>query len=536
MEGRFEGRRRVALISLAIFPLAILAFRSTTQHWVPLGDNAIMGLRIRDVFTAETPLVGAYSKFGWSHPGPLLFYLHAVPYRLLGSTSDSLLVGSVLVNAISIVVLTRTLLRTAGMVFTIACLACVGFTMWTLGTSWLWFTWNPNLALLAFAAFLALAWSVSIGRVHDLPWLAGFGTLVVQSHVGYALVVGAVAVTAGASCWHVHRARTAPRSPVRRPLLITLVVLGVLWFPPALEAIQHEGGNLRALANFWTAGHQGAGWHTAVRIMGLALSERGPWLGFAEPVKFTDVLDPRGTPIPWAFLALVTATIVAARRRDVLARNLCVICLVAIAAGAVAMSRIVGDIFIYMVFWTRVIAAFSWIAAAWALLRALPIDVRHRARRAAPALVAGVGVAVLALLSVSALSTGVGPWAEPGDRQGAEIERIMPDLVKTLGSARHVQLSSDPSSFSAGTFHAALDLELAQRGYRIGQDTDDAVRLEVVAGSEAILDRRAEGSEPLVISRPSSFEQPPRRRGEDFFAYLARVSSSPIALYRTGER
>ncbi|HEX5586506.1 MAG TPA: hypothetical protein VFZ17_04310 [Acidimicrobiia bacterium] len=551
MQGRREGGRWVALAAIALVPLAILACRGPWQQWVPIGDNAIMGLRVGDVFTSDTPLVGAYSKFGWSHPGPVLFYLQALPYRILGSTSDALLVGSVLVNALSVVVLARTLWRVAGTAFAVACLACVGFAMWTLGTSWLWYTWNPNLALLAFACFLALAWSVSVGNLGDLPWLAAFGTLVVQAHVGYALVVIVIATTAGALWWVDRRTRETHDVPARRPLLVTLLVLVVLWAAPVLDALEHGGGNLRELAEFFLEDNPHAGWRTASRIMGLALSERGPWLGFAEPVKFADVLDPRGTPIPWGLLLLVGATILAVRRRDVLARNLCVICLVAIAVGLVSLSRIVGDIFVYMVFWTRVIAAFSWVVAIWTLLRGLRGDVGVRVRHFARPLAFAAGAVALTLLCVSALRAGIGPWAETSARQGEEVASIVPDIVENLGTSSHVHLSSDAQSFYAGTFHAGLELLLAQQGFDT-DDTDDAVELEVVVGSEAILQRRAAGDVPIALSRAPGRDPrnvPPPHDGEELSAYLDRLESiaprkfhalvrardpaSPIAVYRT---
>ncbi|MFP5487294.1 MAG: hypothetical protein ACLGHQ_03180 [Acidimicrobiia bacterium] len=48
------------------------------------GDIALIELRIRDVLSAHPPLTGAYSRYGWDHPGPAFFWLAALPYRLLG--------------------------------------------------------------------------------------------------------------------------------------------------------------------------------------------------------------------------------------------------------------------------------------------------------------------------------------------------------------------------------------------------------------------------------------------------------------------
>ena len=65
-------------------------------------DQAILALRVGDAmrFHAE---VGPHSRFGWSHPGPALFYLLAPVYSLSGTNPRSLLPGSLLINGVCIV-------------------------------------------------------------------------------------------------------------------------------------------------------------------------------------------------------------------------------------------------------------------------------------------------------------------------------------------------------------------------------------------------------------------------------------------------
>ena len=92
------GRRRTdrlqvaALVVLGV-ALAVGAVRSMQAGWIPVGDEALIEMRVRDV-PGHMPLLGVYSRFGWSHPGPLQFLLLAVPYRLLGQSSAALLVGA----------------------------------------------------------------------------------------------------------------------------------------------------------------------------------------------------------------------------------------------------------------------------------------------------------------------------------------------------------------------------------------------------------------------------------------------------------
>ena len=47
-------------------------------------------------------LIGLYSRDGWSHPGPLLYYTLALPYRLTGGNPAGLLVGALAVNGAAV--------------------------------------------------------------------------------------------------------------------------------------------------------------------------------------------------------------------------------------------------------------------------------------------------------------------------------------------------------------------------------------------------------------------------------------------------
>src|SRR5262245_57287287 len=78
------------------------------DRWAPVLDLAVTELRVRDVGTAHTPLVGLFGRFGpmgndqGSHPGPLSFYLLAPVYRLLGVSYWALRVSTVALNAAAI--------------------------------------------------------------------------------------------------------------------------------------------------------------------------------------------------------------------------------------------------------------------------------------------------------------------------------------------------------------------------------------------------------------------------------------------------
>jgi hypothetical protein len=115
-----------ALAAAAVALLAVGAVVGAVQvwrtGWTPSADQAFIEFRVRDV-PGDPPLLGVFSRYGWSHPGPALFYLLAVPYRLAGGASESLaaaaLAAQVLVVAVT-AFLARRLDRLAGITVLVA--------------------------------------------------------------------------------------------------------------------------------------------------------------------------------------------------------------------------------------------------------------------------------------------------------------------------------------------------------------------------------------------------------------------------------
>ena len=80
-----DRRLVYAVVALLAIIIGWLLFRLLTSDWLPIGDYRTLQLRVADVGGSETPIVGVYSRYQWNHPGPLLFYALALPYRLSGS-------------------------------------------------------------------------------------------------------------------------------------------------------------------------------------------------------------------------------------------------------------------------------------------------------------------------------------------------------------------------------------------------------------------------------------------------------------------
>src|SRR5262245_54331955 len=79
--------------------VALVALVGTAKReWCPVADNAVTWLRTWDVGTLHSPLVGPHSRLGFHHPGPMMFYLLALPLRLLGGLPSGLLVGTLVLS------------------------------------------------------------------------------------------------------------------------------------------------------------------------------------------------------------------------------------------------------------------------------------------------------------------------------------------------------------------------------------------------------------------------------------------------------
>ena len=86
--------------AMVAVPIVLTGFAALGSVWRPSGDWAVLALRVDDVGGA-TPLVGPYSRYGWNHPGPLLYWALAAPYHLLGREPVDLLFGTALLNGVA---------------------------------------------------------------------------------------------------------------------------------------------------------------------------------------------------------------------------------------------------------------------------------------------------------------------------------------------------------------------------------------------------------------------------------------------------
>ena len=69
---------RLAAAFVLLLPVIVALVTLIGRPWHPTDDLAIVDLRVRDVFSMHTPLTGLYSRPGWNHPGPAMFWMIGV--------------------------------------------------------------------------------------------------------------------------------------------------------------------------------------------------------------------------------------------------------------------------------------------------------------------------------------------------------------------------------------------------------------------------------------------------------------------------
>src|SRR3954453_8065228 len=179
-------RAYTVALTLVLLPVAVAMVTSLLDGGhTAFADRALMELRVRDV-GIHPVTIGLYSRDGWAHPGPFLYYLLAVPYRLFGSDMNALMVGSLIINAAAVVGMGAVARRIGGLGAGLVVLVAGAAVARALGAELLVDPWVCWITVLPFGIFCLLTWALADGRIWALPATALAASLLAQTHVGYA--------------------------------------------------------------------------------------------------------------------------------------------------------------------------------------------------------------------------------------------------------------------------------------------------------------------------------------------------------------
>jgi hypothetical protein len=260
----------------AVTPVVVAVVRAVHDGWIAIGDNAFFTIRARDVLTAHHPLLGTWTSASRTlgtevnNPGPLLFDVLAIPARLAGD--GGVAAGVAALNVAAIAGIAVVALRRGGPRFVAAAMAMAAALVWSMGSELLFDPWQPHSLLLPFLCLLTLVWGLAGGDWALLPWAVLVASLIVQTHLSYALLV-ALQMAWGVA-WLLLRTRRAAvdhRAPAASRRRWTVAAGGaalVCWAQPGIDQLAGEG-NLASLARSATGGAAGDAGH-----LGLALGAR----------------------------------------------------------------------------------------------------------------------------------------------------------------------------------------------------------------------------------------------------------------------
>jgi hypothetical protein len=414
----------LALTLLALAPVLVAVITRSGDSYLPVRDLGTIDLRVRDVWTGEAPLIGPYSRYLWSHPGPLVFYLLAIPSGLFGQAAWATLVGGALLQGAAIAWLAKLAWQRGGLQLVAFALVGMGLAYGTMGPWIVVDPWNPHIVIPFFALFVLQMFLVAEGRARLLPGATFVGSFVVQTHIGYAPLVATAVLVAASFVVNDLRKGSTSRGQWRGPVLLSGGLALVLWLPPLLDSVLHWPGNFADLAHYFVGGgnsEPAIGFGTALELMAVEFRWLPPWLGGSNRVDVFGVSTARTSalyllvPVVLMVAALVVARSTKPRAKAKAQGRFAVLACALFVAGALSLGRLTGVAYRYLFYWRPVLAVLVVVAFLAVMATRVPWE-RWRWARGVGLVSAAVAIAMTSgLLAVGVAEESAAPF-EPVTR------------------------------------------------------------------------------------------------------------------------
>jgi hypothetical protein len=351
----------VCAVGAAAFLAIATVSTRTAPDTYPVADTATTSIATLQAARGSLA-VGAYSRFGWNHPGPLLYQVLAGPYELSGRREIALKWTALALNLAWLAGLLLIVGRRApGLAVAVA--IALGPLLWR-EQRLLFSAWNPFVTVLALAMGVAAAADLATGRAWrtrlGATWLVLPLSFCIQAHAGLIVPSAVCVLFAARGLWPRPGPEREPIWPSGRPgLLIAAVVAAVLWATPLVAEVRHTPGNLASMIGFLADGTLPRDtWARAAAAA--AYMTLGPFLPAWE-LHFVEV--PFDTPASHAWLlGLVVAAVVAcavrAHRRGRTFEAVFAALLGALSASVVVAAKgVVGPLGDYLLLWATAVGA-----------------------------------------------------------------------------------------------------------------------------------------------------------------------------------
>ncbi|MDZ7732799.1 MAG: hypothetical protein U5R31_06480 [Acidimicrobiia bacterium] len=354
-----------------------------------------------------------------------------------------------------------------------------------------------------------------MGDLAMLPFVGLLGSYVVQTHLGYAILVAYLGLWAiiGLTIVLGGRWRVADVGERRRIIErlciwmgLTILVTTLAWWAPVHEQLYADNGNLAVLTESMQrndnlpVGFADAGGFLSREIGGLA-----PWttLGESEGGGPSMPVEPEGLAallVPAIPFAVALALAVWRRERD--AVFLQVTAFVAVGASFLAFAMVDGMVLAYLVRWSWPVGLLVWLSTFWSLYRATGGHLRTAVRF--------VGAPALALTLVLVSSANVDRAADASVPIADVSEQLLDmedDVVEAVEDHEPVHIITGDGTLGAYAVAVGLQLILEKEGVPIVVPSGDSTRYgdhrtrdDVEPGSNLIV--VTDNSVPLVRQSP----------------------------------
>lgn len=501
----------VALVGVGAVALAVLVTIWTTPDRT-LGDLALIELEVRRTLSFDPPLLGAYSRFGWRHPGPMFLYLLAVPYVVLGSGAHALNTGAVILN-VGWMVWSLVVVGRRGPAASVAFSSCLLLMIGGLGADGIGYAWNVSLTLVPVAAVMIGCWGVLCGDRGAGALAALAYVFVLQTHIGAGVVATPLVSITLAAVLLSPELRQRHRFTRRSAVPITVAVVACV--PVLVDVVTRPPGNAARLLR-WSASHDldQIGFVEAARLLARTSSLSFP----LQPEQPRFLLWAETGPVgiaPGFFLVLTCALgFIALRRRQREEAALAAVLIIVWVSGLVAARAVLSPPEWWQVEWLQPV---GWMTIAGVALLGWRLVLRpvvHVPPRKAQL----VGSALLCVVVAGAIVLHVQDTTELDGRttETAEpVERLADAVERTVGP-RGVRIDIVVPDFSAENMLAGVVNESVHRdvdvcvsdafGYKFpdAQICSDAERPELLLRTEAVALPPPSGYTTLEVVDPLS--------------------------------
>lgn len=272
----------VLAMALPVVVGVVGAIALAQLNYVPVGDEAAMVWRSKDVASMHPPLTGVYSTRGFSHPGPAsvwFVWIVSLGGLLRGSAvfaAVSIVSGATVALAVHVAGRALGGRRAAWATSIVGMLALGG-----LGGDQIGQFWNPYPPILWFFVFVVASMAAASGHVSWMPLAVGSVSACVQAHVSFVLPAGAVVAALG-----VHAVVTSIRNPRagaaavdnhRSAYIGSLLVAVVFWLPVVADQL-FRSRNLGAIVGYFTApSRDTVGVSDGLGVANQVFEPFGPW-------------------------------------------------------------------------------------------------------------------------------------------------------------------------------------------------------------------------------------------------------------------